>query len=103
MKTNKKALWERPVGTICANVGVDSGTKYPPNTIWNGILYPQRIIGLYEGGAREACGVYAPAGSCRMKNNLEFDMDFCYVCKHAIIEKIDHTLLERLFKTFYPR
>ncbi|MGE8340716.1 IgA Peptidase M64 [Flavobacterium sp. ACN2] len=102
MQTNLKPLWERPAGTVCANIGFDGSTKYPPVSIRNGIRYPQRIIGLYEGGAREGCGVYIPAGSCRMKST-SYDNDFCYVCKYAIIEKIDPTLLEALYRTFYPR
>jgi IgA Peptidase M64 len=102
MQTNKKPLWERPPGTVCATVGNDTSTKYPPKSIWHKIRYPQRIIGAYEGGAREACGVYSPAGSCRMRSAY-VDSDFCYVCKHAIIEKIDASLLPELYKKFYPK
>ena len=103
MKNNKKPLWERPAGTVCANVGIDYTTlKLPPKSIYNGIQFTQRIIGLYEGAGGEACGVYAPAGSCRMKR-LHYESDFCYVCKHAIIERIDSSLLERLYQKCYPR
>jgi hypothetical protein len=107
MQANNKPLWERPAGTVCANIGYDGSTQYPDKSIWNKIQYPQRIIGIYEGGAREGCGVYRPAGSCRMQNTLNKSIsessDFCYVCKHAIIEKIDPSLLEELYKRFYPR
>lgn len=101
MNTNHKPLWERPAGTICANVGYDGSTKYPPVSVRGSIRYPQRIIGLYEGG-QEVCGAYSPAGSCRMRSR-HYDSDYCFVCKHAIIEKINPIYLERLYNVFYPR
>ncbi len=101
IKNNNKALWERPSGAVCANIGHDGNVKYPPQAVRAGIRYPQRIIGLYEGG-KEHCGAYSPAGSCRMKST-HWDTDFCYVCKYAIVEKINPNYLERLFNAFYPR
>ena len=103
IKTNNKALWERPVGTVCANVGVDELIKTPPRDVIlkSKIRYPQRIIGIYEGGY-EHCGAYSPAGSCRMRSR-NWDSDFCYVCKYGIVEKINPSYLEKLFNTFYPK
>ena len=102
MNTNKKPLWERPAGTNCATLPFDGATKYPPRTVRGTIRYPQRIIGAYEGGGRQFCGTYSPAGSCRMRST-NIDSDFCFVCKHAIIENIKPELLEELYRRFYPR
>ena len=102
MNTNNKPLWERPAGTNCATLPFDGDTKYPPPAIRGKIRYPQRIIGAYEGGGRQFCGTYSPAGSCRMRST-HYDSDFCYVCKHAIIENIKPDLLNELYRRFYPK
>jgi len=102
MNTNHKPLWERLAGTNCATIGYDANVKYPPISVRGTIRYPQRIIGAYEGGGAEVCGTYKPAGSCRMLST-EIDSDFCYVCKHAIVEKVNSSYLQALFTHFYPR
>ena len=102
MNTNNRPLWRRPAGTNCATLPFDGATKYPPRAVRGTIRYPQRIIGAYEGGGRQFCGTYSPAGSCRMRSTY-YDSDFCYVCKHAIIEDIKPDLLDELYRRFYPR
>ncbi len=102
MNTNQKPLWERPAGTNCATLPYDGSVKYPPISVRGTVRYPQRIIGAYEGGGREKCGTYKPSGSCRMLS-VDIDADFCYVCKHAIVEKVNTSYLQALFTRFYPR
>lgn len=102
MHNNHKPLWERPAGINCATIGLDANVKYPPVSVRGSIRYPQRIIGAYEGGGSEVCGTYKPAGSCRMLSR-HIDSDFCYVCKHAIVEKVNSSYLQALFTRFYPR
>jgi hypothetical protein len=56
------------------------------------------LIGLYEGGQRYACGVYHPAGSCKMRDDEDVFTEFCLVCRYALVELINpraHGLVER--------
>src|SRR5204863_8631973 len=75
------------------------------------IRLPSRIIGLYEGGNRQPCGVFRSAGTCKMRKTSYEEDDthdyvsagFCYVCKKAIITAIDPTLVPALHARDYPR
>jgi hypothetical protein len=98
-----------------------------PGTNWPGGIPPRPpkysawIIGLYEGGGRQACTVMHPAGVCLMRANLVPDLDpgpatsenagfiypFCLVCRYILVDRIDaarHAELEaRVIKTkLYP-
>jgi hypothetical protein len=70
-----------------------------------------QIIGLYEGAAHQPCGVYRPAGMCKMRKSryireqtrgsvtLSWASEFCYVCQKAILSKIDPALVAALGPT----
>ena len=69
-----------------------------------------RLIGLYEGGAGQPCGVFRPAGICKMRSTSYIEDEtedyvssgFCYVCKKAIIADIDPALIPTLRARDYP-
>jgi IgA Peptidase M64 len=63
------------------------------------------LVGLYEGGARYAGGVYRPAGSCKMKNEHEGNpqSSFCYVCKYLIVSRINPSKLGALDGSYQKR
>lgn len=69
-------------------------------------------IGIYQGAKSSHCDIYRPAGDCKMRNNRyggeQFPrqklrhVQFCYVCKYEIVNKIDPTLLPDLSRRMYP-
>jgi hypothetical protein len=59
------------------------------------------IIGLWEGGFYVDCGVYRPAGRCRMRSNHEKTLPFCHVCKYLMVDRVDPTQHPAL-DAFYP-
>ncbi len=64
-------------------------------------LCSPKIVGLYEGGGYEYCGVYRPAGMCRMRSVWgDVDQNFCHVCAFHILNKIDPALNTVLSKRF---
>jgi hypothetical protein len=44
-------------------------------------------LGVFEGGGYVAKGIYSPRQNCRMKS---IEADFCPVCQHAIVKKIEY-------------
>lgn len=64
------------------------------------------IIGLYEEGYHQYRAIFRPAGRCKMRamgnwdkvKTRYFQIPFCYVCKRAIVQKIDPSLLKILEK-----
>ena len=75
--------------------------------------HPADVIGLYEGAKYQKCGVYRPAGRCKMRRAANLfkqkkgryfaTWKFCYVCKMKIIKKIDSTLIPLLLAKQYPK
>jgi hypothetical protein len=64
------------------------------------------IVGIYDGGAHFDCGVYRPAGRCRMRRGLDATTPFCHVCRYIIVDRVDptrHGLLDDLYELQYPR
>lgn len=73
-----------------------------------------RVIGLYEGGAHNACRVYRPAGFCKMRNQhpeletrpgtemegQELEPEFCFVCKYLIANRINPRRLEEIDREY---
>lgn len=49
------------------------------------------IIGIYEGGYYHDCGVFRPAGRCRMRNSNTITIPFCHVCRYILVEAVDPT------------
>jgi hypothetical protein len=76
-----------------------------------------QAIGLYEGALGSSCGVYRPAGRCKMRNYNDIAIlsttgpqvktevvivEFCFVCLYSIIDRLDPSQHEGLDK-IYPR
>ena len=76
-----------------------------------------QAIGLYEGGLEVSCGVYRPAGRCKMRNYKDLEIvsttgpqvktevvvvEFCFVCMYSIVDRLDPSQHEGLDK-IYPR
>jgi hypothetical protein len=58
------------------------------------------IVGIYEGGAYHDCGVFRPAGRCRMRENNVDTNVFCHVCRYTIVDAINpaaHGDLDKLY------
>jgi hypothetical protein len=49
------------------------------------------IIGIYQGGNNHDCGVFRPAGRCKMRTALEKTMPFCHVCRYLLVDRVDPT------------
>ena len=63
------------------------------------------ILGIYEGGGYHDCGVYRPAGRCKMRSSSEKLVPFCQVCRYLIVDRIDptkHGKLDALYAGQYP-
>ena len=64
------------------------------------------IIGLYEGGGYHDCGVFRPAGRCRLRTGFLATIPFCHVCRYIIVDAIDprkHGDLDsKLYDKVYP-
>ena len=104
----------------CSNPPTNDGWKPPDKRHIESILhglglkiqFPLRPIALYEGARLKRCGIYRPAGICKMRITAEAltsgarfrAWPFCYVCKKAIIQDIDPKLTNLLKrKQYYPR
>jgi hypothetical protein len=59
------------------------------------------IIGIYEGGDHHDCGVFRPAGRCRMRDSDVITIPFCHVCRYVIVDTVDPTKHGELDK-LYP-
>jgi hypothetical protein len=59
------------------------------------------IIGIYEGGSYHDCGVFRPAGRCKMRTAYEKTVPFCYVCRYLLVDRVDPTRHWKLDK-LYP-
>jgi hypothetical protein len=67
-------------------------------------IYPYPLsntIGIYDGGGRVDCGVFRPAGRCRMRDEFAANMPFCHVCSYIIVDIVDPTNHGKLDK-YYP-
>jgi hypothetical protein len=64
-----------------------------------------RLVGLYAGGARFACGIFHPAGLCMMRNNHGVHAEFCAVCRYIIVDGIApelHPAIDADYDRIYP-
>jgi hypothetical protein len=59
------------------------------------------IVGIYDGGGGFDCGVYRPAGRCRMRRAGLATVPFCRVCTYVIVDQLDPTVHRKLDK-LYP-
>src|SRR5262249_12533566 len=49
------------------------------------------VIGIYEGGRYHDCGVFRPAGRCKMRTGHDKTMPFCHVCRYLLVDRVDPT------------
>lgn len=64
------------------------------------------IVGLYEGGGKDTCGIMRPAGKCMMRNSHEEHAFFCPVCRYVIVDFINpfvHFEIDREYGFIYPQ
>jgi hypothetical protein len=64
-----------------------------------------RIVGLYSGGDRFACGIFHPSGTCMMRTHHDDDSEFCAVCRYIAVDMIDpyhHQEIDLDFDDIYP-
>ncbi|MEP6933427.1 MAG: M64 family metallopeptidase, partial [Nitrospirota bacterium] len=64
------------------------------------------IVGLYEGGAQETCGIMRPAGKCMMRAHYEEHAFFCPVCRYVIVDFINpfvHYEIDLEYGFIYPQ
>ncbi len=65
-----------------------------------------RIVGLYSGGARWACGIFHPAGACVMRNEHDGHTEFCAVCRYVLVDFVNpfrHFEIDRDYAEIYPQ
>jgi IgA Peptidase M64 len=83
---------------VTSPTNLPSLSKRPPNNA--------EIIGLYEGGGYHDCGVFRPAGRCRMRGGDPKTIPFCHVCRYVIVDTVDPTrhgeLDTKLYDKVYP-
>ena len=84
--------------------GIMTPTNLPdPLTTKPGII--QDIIGIYEGGGGHDCGVFRPAGRCKMRQGATYTIPFCHVCRYIIVDTLDptqHGDLDKLYPVVAP-
>jgi hypothetical protein len=71
--------------------------------------FPEEVIGLYEGARYQPCGIYRPAGRCKMRAASNYitrpakpgrSYPFCYVCQRTILQAIAPDLMSLLKAEF---
>lgn len=81
----------------------DSGSIVTPTNLPSLTVRPRTkadIVGIYEGGDQHDCGVFRPAGRCRMRDQNIIMTPFCFVCRYLIVDRVDpavHGKLDRLY------
>jgi hypothetical protein len=90
------------VGAACV-AALDDGSGTTPTNLPDLARAPRPradIVGLYEGGGYHDCGVFRPAGRCRMRFSDTITTPFCHVCRFILVEMLDptkHGPLDRLY------
>jgi IgA Peptidase M64 len=86
----------------------DSGSVMTPTNLPALTKMPRTkadIIGIYEGGSVLDCGVFRPAGRCRMRDSDTTTNPFCHVCRFLVVEGVDPTAhgdLDKLYPEVSP-
>jgi hypothetical protein len=94
-------------GALCtpadSPIGDVSPTNLPsPLKLPDKLPSPADIIGLYDGGAGFDCGVFRPAGRCRMRRGYDATTPFCHVCRYVIVDRVN-PMKHRKLDDFYDR
>ncbi len=79
--THETAVCVANYAGIMTPTNLPALTKKPAN--------PQDIIGIYEGGGSHDCGVFRPAGRCKMRQGDNASVIFRHVCRYAIVDRVN--------------
>jgi hypothetical protein len=102
----------RETAACVAAGGVGSGrmtpTNLPPGFVPPFAVAgaPSDIIGIYEGGGGHDCGVFRPAGRCKMREAFAQGVPFCHVCRYILVDRVDptkHGELDAIYNLQYPK
>jgi hypothetical protein len=58
------------------------------------------VLGIYDGGGQTDCGVFRPAGRCRMRAGFDTTVPFCHVCSYVIVDMLDPTKHQKLDRSY---
>jgi hypothetical protein len=64
------------------------------------------IVGIYEGASYHDCGVFRPAGRCKMRSGYRKLVPFCHVCRYLLVDRVDptrHGALDAVYEREYPQ
>jgi hypothetical protein len=70
-----------------------------------GLIADADLIGVYEGAWYRECGVFRPAGRCRMRTGFQDTIPFCHVCRYLIVDAVNpgvHAALDDIYSKQYP-
>ena len=90
------------VGAVCV-ASPETGSIMTPTNLPALARTPRTkadIVGIYEGGLVHDCGVFRPAGRCRMRNQNVITTPFCHVCRYILVDTLDpsrHGQLDLLY------
>lgn len=71
-----------------------------------GKFFTPFIVGLYEGGGKDTCGIMRPAGKCMMRAHYEEHAFFCPVCRYVIVDFVNpfvHFQIDQEYGFIYPQ
>jgi IgA Peptidase M64 len=106
---NEISAHNRPLTSVpCANkINHDVQVPDLKNISIRGCFsHKTRIVGLYEGGNRFACGVFHPTGECMMRHSHEESAQFCAVCRYIVVDFVNpflHFQIDRDYAEIYPQ
>jgi hypothetical protein len=94
-------------GAACVSGGKPKAAITPTNLppLTKKPTSPADIIGLYDGGGYRDCGVFRPAGQCKMRSVFEKTTPFCHVCCYIIVDTVDptkHGDLDKIYPEVQP-
>jgi hypothetical protein len=92
---------------VCVAAGGPGSPMVPRNlpTLSKKPRNLSEIIGIYDGGGGHDCGVFRPAGRCKMRNNNDETVPFCHICRYLIVDRLDptkHGELDALYPEVAP-
>ena len=101
--------------TVCvaakSSVSIMTPVNLAPPKSSKPLPSPADIIGIYEGGNHFDCGIFRPAGRCKMRMAEDFVDDrnkiipFCQVCRYIIVDRVDPmklAALDLMYDPYYP-
>jgi hypothetical protein len=106
---NEITTHNRPLTPVPCENKLNEGVQVPNLTnitIRGCFSHKTRIVGLYEGGNRFACGVYHPTGECMMRHDHVETAQFCAVCRYIIVDFVKpllHWQIDRDYAKIYPQ